>query len=435
MSTPIWNKPGTEVDAELMRFTAGDDVVLDRELFAHDIDASRAHARGLARIGILDVAECAELVRELDALLAAFRAGDFVLDARFEDGHSAIEQWLTDRLGDLGRKIHTGRSRNDQVLVAMRLWLKQQLHSLQTGCTDVAALALERAGNETAHPMPGYTHLQRAMVSSTALWWAALAESFIDNAQIAHAALALIDANPLGTASGYGVNLALDRDGVADELGFGRQLLNPIAAQLSRGKYEWQALAALAQALNDVRRFAWDLSLFASAEFGFITLPNAFTTGSSLMPNKRNPDVIELLRASPGVVHGAMTELQSLSSLPLGYHRDMQAGKAPLLRAFAHGLDALAIARRVFAAISWNPDAMRVAIDAGMYATDRAIELARSGVPFREAYQRAASVSAGEAERTPQASLAARISLGAPGNIGLDRLQARLRTILNDAVG
>lgn len=428
MSAPIWNKAGVEIDAELMRFMAGDDVLLDRELFVHDIAASRAHAGGLVRIGLLDAEEGSRLAVELDALAAAFAEGRFVLDDRFEDGHSAIETWLTDKLGDLGRKIHTGRSRNDQVLVAVRLWLKQCLATLQARCVSIATFALDRAANDGGHAMPGYTHLQPAMVSSTGLWWSALAESFIDNAAIARSTLAWVDANPLGTASGYGVNLPLDRDGVAAELGFARQLLNPIAAQLSRGKYEWQALAALAQSLNDVRRFAWDLSLFASAEFDFVVLPNAFTTGSSLMPNKRNPDVVELLRASPGVAYGAMAELQSLSALPLGYHRDMQAGKGPLLRAFKHGLDALAVAARLFAAITWKPDRMRAAIDGGMYATDHAMELAQSGVPFREAYQRAAMEPAG-ASRTPEASLQARVSLGAPANLGLERLRARLAAL------
>ncbi|HWT16990.1 MAG TPA: argininosuccinate lyase [Patescibacteria group bacterium] len=429
MSAPIWNKSGVEIDADLMRFMAGEDVRLDRELFVHDIAASAAHARGLARIGLLDAEECTRLESELAALAGAFASGDFLLDERFEDGHSAIEAWLTDKLGDLGRKIHTGRSRNDQVLVALRLWLKAQLRALQARCVAISRLALARVQREGDLPMPGYTHLQRAMVSSTGLWWAAMAESFIDNAELAVRTLAWIDANPLGTASGYGVNLPLDREGVTVDLGFARTLMNPIAAQMSRGKYEWQALAALAQALNDVRRFAWDLSLFTSAEFDFVALPNAFTTGSSLMPNKRNPDVVELLRASPSVVHGAMLELQSLSSLPLGYHRDMQAGKGPVLRAFAHGLDALAVATRLFDAVAWKAGPMRAAIDAGMYATDRAIELAAAGVPFREAYRQAADIGSDGEPRTPERSLAARTSPGAAGDLGMTQLQVRLKAL------
>ncbi|MBK6728962.1 MAG: argininosuccinate lyase [Xanthomonadales bacterium] len=429
MTAPIWNKAGVEIDAELMRFMAGDDVRLDRELLVHDIAASAAHARGLARIGIVTATECAQLETELAALSSAFESGAFVLDERFEDGHSAIEWWLTERLGDLGRKIHTGRSRNDQVLVALRLWLKQQLLDTQQSCVGIAALALQRADAEGDLPMPGYTHLQRAMVSSTGMWWAALAESFIDNAELARQTRSWIDANPLGTASGYGVNLPLDRAGVSADLGFARLLLNPIAAQLSRGKFEWQALAVLAQALNDVRRFAWDLSLYSSAEFGFMALPNAFTTGSSLMPNKRNPDVVELLRASPSVVYGAMSELQSLTSLPLGYHRDLQASKGPLLRAFAHGRAALAVAQRLFVAVEWSPDALRAAIDQGMYATDRAIELAVAGLPFREAYRLAADTASEDRERSPETSLAERVSPGAAAALHLDVLTTRLQLL------
>lgn len=425
MSGPIWNKQGVEIDADLMRFTAGEDVRLDRVLFVHDIAASLAHAKGLARIGVLTGDDCAAIERSLAALRDAFERGDFVLDERYEDGHSAIEAWLIDQLGDLGRKIHTGRSRNDQVLVALRLWLKAQLAALHRACAEIAELALARAAAPDL-PMPGYTHLQRAMVSSTAMWWSAVAESFIDNAALARATHAWIDANPLGTASGYGVNLALDRDGVTESLGFGRMLLSPLAAQLSRGKFEWQALAALAQALGDVRRFAWDLSLFTSAEFDFVALPNAFTTGSSLMPNKRNPDVVELLRASPSVVFGAMSEVQSIAALPSGYHRDMQAGKGPVLRAFAHGLDALAVARRVFAAVSWKPERMRAAIDVGMYATDRAIELAVAGVPFRDAYRQAADVASDPAPRSPETSLAARVSAGGAADLRLEMLRQRL---------
>lgn len=426
MSAPIWSKAGIEIDADLMRFMAGDDVRLDRELFMYDIAASAAHARGLVRIGILAADECAQLESSLAALTSAFADGTFVLDARFEDGHSAIEAWLIDQLGDLGRKIHTGRSRNDQVLVALRLWLKAQLSALQTCCVAIADYALARAQREGDMPMPGYTHLQRAMVSSTGLWWAAMAESFVDNAELAAQTRCWIDANPLGTASGYGVNLPLDRAGVTVDLGFARTSVNPIATQLSRGKYEWQALAALAQALNDVRRFAWDLSLFTTAEFDFVALPNAFTTGSSLMPNKRNPDVVELLRASPSVVHGAMLELQALTSLPLGYHRDMQAGKGPVLRAFAHGLDALHIAARLFDAVTWNAEKMRAAIDAGMYATDRAIELAASGLPFREAYRQAADIAGDRVSRTPETSLTARVSPGGAADLQLDLLCERL---------
>ncbi|HRQ35816.1 MAG TPA: lyase family protein, partial [Chiayiivirga sp.] len=298
MSGLLWQKPGVAVDAQIQRFLAGDDVILDREFFLHDIAASRAHAEGLQRIGMLGADELEGLKRELAHLAEDFRSGTFVLDGRYEDGHSAIEARLTERLGDAGRKIHTGRSRNDQILVATRLWLKEKLVRVAQLSREIAGIALERAEAEKHLPMPGYTHIQRAVVSSAGMWWAGWAEAFIDDAVRAADTLALIDCNPLGTAAGYGVNLRLDRDHTTAALGFSRLQVSPIYAQLSRGKFELAALEALGSATLDLRRLAWDLSLFTSAEFGFVALPAQYTTGSSIMPNKRNPDVIELMRAT-----------------------------------------------------------------------------------------------------------------------------------------
>lgn len=426
MSELLWQKPGTRVDERIQRFLAGEDVRLDRQLIAYDIRASRAHAQGLQRIGVLSAEECAALHRELDLLAQDCAEGRFVLDERFEDMHSAIESRLIERLGDVGRKIHTGRSRNDQVLVALRLYLRDALGVLRESCKAVATVALERARAEATLPMPGYTHMQRAMVSSAGMWWAAWAEAFIDDAQLSADSARWVDANPLGTAAGYGVSLPLDRDGVSSELGFARTQINPIYAQLSRGKFELQALAALSQALLDLRRLAWDLSLFTSQEFAFVRLPPQYATGSSLMPNKRNPDLVELLRASYAVVAGARSEVEQLLSLPSGYHRDLQFSKGPLLRAFAHGLDALALVPGLLQGIEWDEARMRQALEPGMYATDRAIELAQQGVPFREAYRRAAEQPLPSAGADPDASIAARVSPGACADLRLGELAARL---------
>ena len=425
MSDLLWQKPGITVDAQIQAFLAGDDVVLDREFFLHDIAASRAHAQGLQRIGILDVNELAALERELHALAGDFRSGAFVLDARYEDGHSAIEARLTERLGDAGRKIHTGRSRNDQVLVATRLWLKEQLARLRGITAEVASIALERAEAEGLLPMPGYTHLQRAVVSSTGMWWAGWAEAFIDNAARAGQTGAWIDANPLGTAAGYGVNLPLDRDHTTQALGFARMQVSPLYAQLSRGKFEMAALEALASAMLDLRRLAWDLSLFTSAEFGFVTLPAQYTTGSSIMPNKRNPDVIELMRATYASVAAARAEIEQLLSLPSGYHRDLQVSKGALFHGFGKGLAALALLPDLLRNLAWRPDRMRAALEASMYATDLAVDLAREGLPFREAYRQAAD-PARWAEGNPEASLDARVSAGAAAEPRLDALHLRL---------
>jgi argininosuccinate lyase len=428
MSDLLWQKPGVAIDAQIQSFLAGDDVVLDREFFLHDIAASRVHAQGLGRIGLLSASELAGLERELDALAADFRNGAFVLDARFEDGHSAIESRLVERLGETGKKIHAGRSRNDQVLVATRLWLKEKLTEAATLSREAAKVALGRAEAEAALPMPGYTHLQRAVVSSAGMWWAGWAEAFIDDAMRAADTIRLVDANPLGTAAGYGVNLPLDRDFATHALGFARMQVSPVYAQLSRGKFELAALEALGGAMLDLRRLAWDLSLFTSAEFGFVALPAQYTTGSSIMPNKRNPDVIELMRASYASVAAAKAEIEQLLSLPSGYHRDLQVSKGALFHGFGKGLAALALLPDLLRNLQWRPEAMRAALEPSMYATDLAVDLARQGVPFRDAYRQAADPARWR-EGDPGASLAARVSPGAAGELRLGELRGRLDAI------
>lgn len=428
MSDLLWQKPGVKVDARIQRFLAGEDVILDREFFLFDIEASRAHAEGLLRIGILAADEFAGIKVELTNLAEDFRNGDFVLDERYEDCHSAIESRLIERLGDAGRKIHTGRSRNDQILVATRLWLKDRLARLHALCIECAEVALARAEAEASVPLPGYTHLQRAVVSSLGMWWAAWAEGFIDDAQRARDTLAWVDANPLGSAAGYGVNLPLDRDHVTASLGFGRLQVSAAYAQLSRGKFEMAAIEALASALLDLRRLAWDLSLFTSAEFAFVALPSQYTTGSSIMPNKRNPDVIELMRATYASVAAARTEIEQLLSLPSGYHRDLQFSKGAIFHAFGRGLGALELLPDLLRNLEWNTDAMRAALDPSMYATDLAVDLARQGLPFRDAYKQAAD-PARWAQGDPDASLHARVSPGAAADLRLDALSARLRSV------
>lgn len=424
MSDVLWAKPGIDIDADIQRFCAGDDVVLDREFIRYDIRASAAHAEGLRNIGVLDERECASLLAELERLDADVAEGRFLLDAPFEDMHSAIEARLIERLGDVGKKIHTGRSRNDQVLVASRLWLRDRLRHAEALCLEVVEVALLRAEREQHLPLPGYTHLQRAMVSSAAMWWAGFAEAFLDDAERLRATTRWIDANPLGSAAGYGVNLPLDRDHTTAALGFGRLQVAATYAQLSRGKFELAALEALGSALLDLRRLAWDLSLFTSAEFRFVSLPAKYTTGSSLMPNKRNPDVVELMRGAYASVAAAKIEVEQLLSLPSGYHRDLQFSKGALVHGFGRGLAALGLLPGLLRELLWIEDRMRAAIEPSMYATDLAVELAASGQPFRDAYREAAN-PARWAERDPQASLRARTSPGAAGDLQLGVLAAR----------
>jgi len=428
MSDLLWQKPGVAVNAAIQAFLAGGDVILDREFFLFDIQASLAHAEGLQRIGILNDDELAGLARELKALADDFQSRVFVLDARYEDGHSAIEARLTERLGDAGRKIHTGRSRNDQILVATRLWLKDRLVKLCRLCRETAEIALSRAEAESSIPMPGYTHLQRAVVSSVGMWWAAWAEGFIDNLARARQTFDWIDANPLGSAAGYGVNLQLDREYTTRALGFARTQMAATYAQLSRGKFELAAIEALGSAVLDLRRIAWDLSLFTTAEFGFVALPPEYTTGSSIMPHKRNPDVIELMRATYASVAAARSEIEHLLSLPSGYHRDLQYSKGAIFHAFGRGLGALELLPDLLRNLQWQPERMRAALEPSMYATDLAMKLAKDGVPFRDAYQQAADPARWR-EGSPEASLEARVSPGSGANPGLEALRARLAAL------
>jgi argininosuccinate lyase len=278
--------------------------------------------------------------------------------------------------------------------------------------------------------MPGYTHLQRAVVSTTSMWFAGFAEAFVDNAIRAKQTREWIDANPLGTAAGYGVNLRLDRDATTEALDFSRTQISPVYAQLSRGKFEIAALETLGAALLDLRRLAWDLSLFTASEYGFVELPAEFTTGSSIMPNKRNPDVIELMRATYATCAAARTEIEQLLSLPSGYQRDLQFSKGPLVRGFSRGLAALDLLPDLLSRLVWREDRMKAAIEPAMYATDVAIEQAAQGVPFREAYRRAAeAVDALGEGRTPEGSVAARVSPGGAADLRLHVLHARLANI------
>ena len=432
MSDLLWQKPGVAIDADIQAFLAGDDVVLDREFFLFDLQASLVHAEGLQRIGLLSDEDLTGIRRELGALAEDFSSGDFVLDDRFEDGHSAIEARLVERLGEAGKRIHAGRSRNDQVLVATRLWLKDRLSRLQALARDAAGIALARAEAEADLPMPGYTHLQRAVVSSAGMWWAGWAEAFIDDAVRARDTRDWLDANPLGTAAGYGVNLPLDRDHATQALGFGRLQVSATYAQLSRGKFELAALEALGSAMLDLRRLAWDLSLFTSAEFGFVALPPQYTTGSSLMPNKRNPDVVELMRGTYASIAAARTEIEQLLSLPSGYHRDLQVTKGALFHGFGKGLQALALLPALLRGLRWNESALRAAIDPSLFATDLAVDLARQGTPFRDAYRAAADPSTWR-RADPAASLAARVSPGAGANLRLEGLAGRLQALRGDS--
>lgn len=430
MTAPIWQKNSkAAIDQTIMDFMAGEDIILDRQIIKYDIQASKAHVKGLHSIKILNDEESQQLESQLDQLQSALDDGSYVLSEQYEDCHSAIEAYLVEHLGELGKKVHTGRSRNDQVLVATRLYLKESLQTAIEYAEQGAQACIDQASKTQDFAMPGYTHMQRAVPSSCGMWFGGFAEAMIDNIASLQAALKLIDANPLGTAAGYGVNLPLDRKLTTKALGFGRMQINPIYTQNSRGKYELAVLNALSQSLLDIRRYCWDLSLFTTQEFDFVCLPDEMTTGSSIMPNKRNPDLVELMRAAYATVQGATVELQTILSLPSGYQRDLQFSKGPLLRAVHKALQTMMLFPQLVSGTEFKVEKLKAAIDTPMYATDFAVELSARGMPFRDAYQQVVERYDELESRTPEQSLEARTSPGGCADLHLCCLRNRLEKL------
>ncbi|MCO4771334.1 MAG: argininosuccinate lyase, partial [Deltaproteobacteria bacterium] len=329
----LWDK-GQPLDALIEAYTVGDDPQLDQRLLPFDVEGSKAHARMLASIEVLDDAELSSLLGALDEALAVWKAGEFTISLSQEDVHTALEQFLTERVGDVGKKVHTGRSRNDQVLVDLALWQRDAVEQATRALHDTISSFEAFAAAHAEVPLPGYTHLQRAMPSTVARWSGAYASLLRRNLPLLEAAGAVVSHSPLGSAAGYGVPdvLGIDREQTAADLGFAGPILPAEAAQPGRGKAESTLLFALAQIATDLGKWAWDVCLYVTAEYGFFALPNEFTTGSSIMPQKRNPDVLELTRAKAAVVRSALTEVMAIAGpLPSGHHRDLQLPQRPLL--------------------------------------------------------------------------------------------------------
>ena len=423
MNKKIWNTSGVKVSDEISSFLAGEDIELDNSIFIYDIDATIAHIKGLQSISILKKNEFNRLNKSLKELRKKFLEGSFKLTKKYEDCHSAIEFYLIKELGDLGKKVHTGRSRNDQVLVAMRLFAKNNLQDFKKLNQSIAKTFLQMANKYEHIPMPGYTHLQRAMPSSWGLWFSSYAESFIDNIDLINSTIEWIDSNPLGSAAGYGVALPLDRKMTTKELGFKRLQLNSLYTQNSRGKYEMQVINTLKQSMLDVRKFAWDMSLFMSQEFNLLNIDKAYLTGSSIMPNKQNPDVIEILRANYSILAGQASELENIISLPSGYHRDLQLTKRSLVSSFNISLKSLGILPKLIKSIKVNKKNSLEYIDNEMKMTDKVYALVKQGIPFRDAYNQVKnSNDLSQFSETTRSNY----SEGSPGNLKLNVLEKRL---------
>ena len=388
--TRLWDK-GTPLDERVLRYTAGEDHALDDRLVAYDVRASIAHAEMLNTQGLLSLTDLDAIRDGLKALADEHARGLWHVELADEDGQTALERRLTERIGTAGARIHLGRSRNDQVLAALRLYLRGAIEDLESGALEVADALEELGVREGATPLPGYTHMQQAMPSSVPLWAGGFAAEIRDDAQGLSEVARRVSRNPLGSAAGYGTpGLPIDREATRAALGFAAVQEPVTAVQLSRGKAEAQLLFEITLLMQDLGRFAADVLLYATQEFGFVTLPEAFTTGSSIMPQKRNPDVFELIRGRSATALGCLTEALALcAKLPSGYNRDVQLLKFPLFRGIDLAFETLAILPPAIAAMRFNRETIR--LDPAINAAEEANRLAvREGIPFREAYRRVA---------------------------------------------
>jgi argininosuccinate lyase len=426
MSTKLWSK-GYEVDPLIERFEAARNAALDVELVRHDLWGSLAHARMLQRIGVLAESEWQAIDAALHSLLEEARAGTLRPSTAQEDIHTTVEQALIARVGEPGKKIHTGRSRNDQVLLDLRLYAKEQLIRIARNVLDTASSLLEFARVYEWVPMPGYTHMQRAMLSSVGLWGAAYAESLLDDCGPLAAAYTLNDQSPLGSAAAYGVPLPLDRDYVSRLLGFARPQHNVLAAANARGKGEAAVVQALTLVMLDLSKWAQDVLLFTTSEYQFFAVPQELCTGSSIMPQKRNLGALELVRARAHTVVALQGQiLGTLAGLPSGYNMDYQETKAPFIEAIHLCQESLEVVRLFASHLQVDEGRLRAACTPELFATDHALELVGKGVPFREAYREVAATPGAQEQGDLAARLRARISEGAPGNLGLEQIAERI---------
>ncbi len=378
------------LDDQILDFTVGDDHILDQRLVRYDCLASMAHARMLHKIQVLTLQEADQLVEGLSAVIRLEEIGEFKITKDQEDCHTAIESYLTEKYGDVGKKIHLGRSRNDQVLTALRLYEKDNLSIIRSALQEFSRALLVSIERHGSTPIPGYTHMRKAMPATVGMWWGSFESAVQDDLSILGILYKLVDRSPLGTAAGFGVPVfELDRKMTAELMGFSAVLENPMYAQLSRGKIEVALLSFLTGVMFVLNRLAADLLLFSMDEFGFVTLPPEFCTGSSIMPQKKNPDVLELVRAKYHVVCGEDLKLKTLSAgLMSGYQRDLQLGKKSLFVAFDTTLEAINISTRVLSGIQVNASRCRAALTEDLYTTEKAYKLVKKGVPFREAYHK-----------------------------------------------
>ena len=388
MAQKLWEK-SVQVNEEIDRFTVGHDREMDLYLAKHDVLGSMAHITMLESIGLLTSDELAILLEELKNIYTTIEKGDFVIEDGIEDVHSQVELMLTRKLGDVGKKIHSGRSRNDQVLVDLKLFTREQIKQVAEATEDLFHVLISQSNKYKGVLMPGYTHLQIAMPSSFGLWFGAYAESLADDMLFLQSAYKICNRNPLGSAAGYGSSFPLDREMTTRLLGFDSMNYNVVYAQMGRGKMERNVAFALASIAGTVSKMAFDACMFSSQNFGFVKLPDECTTGSSIMPHKKNPDVFELTRAKCNKLQALPQQIMMImNNLPSGYFRDLQIIKEVFLPAFSELKDCLRMAAYIMNRLKVNEHILDDDKYLYIFSVEEVNRLASAGMPFRDAYKK-----------------------------------------------
>lgn len=428
MAKQLWNK-GFEPDRQIEDFTVGADRELDLRLAAYDVEGSKAHIKMLTKIGLLTQDELDRLLPALDEIAATIECGEFTIDDGVEDVHSQVELMLTERLGDIGKKIHSGRSRNDQVLVDLKLFFRDELKHIAEAINRLFVRLQSLSEQHSDKLMPGYTHLQVAMPSSFGLWFGAYAESLTDDMQMALAAYRIANQNPLGSAAGYGSSFPLDREMTTELLGFDRPHYNVVAAQMSRGKTERAVASAIAAVASTLGHLAMDVCMWMCNNFGFVSFPDELTTGSSIMPHKKNPDVFEIMRGKCNRLQSLPNELTILTAnLPLGYNRDLQLMKDIMFPATTELIECLDMADFMLSHINVRDHILDDSRYDYIFTVEDVNRLVVAGVPFRDAYRQVGMAVQNKTYKPTRE--VSHTHTGSIGNLANDRIAAKMNEIL-----
>lgn len=427
----LWSKENTSTSSQVETFTVGRDKEFDVLLAEYDVLGSLAHTQMLESVGLLSKEDRDLIHQELNNILIVIRAGNFVIEKDIEDVHSQVEYMLTQRIGEAGKKIHSGRSRNDQVAVDIKLYLRAQVLQLKDETRQLFDLLIQLSEQYKDKLLPGYTHLQIAMPSSFGLWFGAYAESLIDDLELLAAAYHVVNKNPLGSGAGYGSSFPLDREMTTRLLGFASPNYNSVYAQMSRGKTEKIVATGLASIAATLSRLAMDCCLYINQNFGFISFPSELTTGSSIMPHKKNPDVFELIRAKCNRIQATPNELTLLiSNLPSGYHRDLQLTKEILFPAIEEGKACLQMTRLMLSNIQIKDNILDDGKYKYLFSVEAVNELVNKGVPFREAYRQVGDqIEKGQFRFDPRQGLH-HTHVGSIGNLSNDKIAAEMAKVL-----